>query len=259
MSSYSVAAIVFICVFGAAIFGRWLGFRLPDHHRSQSSHDAVKLVTGMVSVVVALVLGLLISSVKSSFDATDAEVRGFAATLIRLNETLGDYGPQADPIRDRLRRYTARAIADVWRQDKTTPLRIEDTEAGALLDRARLAISELPQGDARHAALRGDALSLAETALETRWLLIERPNETIKPVFLDILIAWTVMIFFGFGYNAPRNATVVTAFGAGAMALALCVFLIVEMDTPWSGLIVVSSRPMRDALAHISNQARVDH
>ena len=60
------------------------------------------------------------------------------------------------------------------------------------------------------------------------------------------------MIFISFGYNAPRNTTVTVALFLGAAALAGCVFLIVEMDSPFEDLIKISSKPMRDALAHMS-------
>jgi len=81
---------------------------------------------------------------------------------------------------------------------------------------------------------------------------IERPECSIQPVFLVILIAWIVLIFVSFGYNAPLNATVVSAFVICSIALAACLFIITEMDTPFDGLIVISSHAMRDALAHMS-------
>jgi len=101
-------------------------------------------------------------------------------------------------------------------------------------------------------ALRADAASLVEEALKTRWLLIERAGSSIQNLFMEILIVWVTLIFVSFGYNAPRNATVVTTFVLSAAALAGCIFLIVEMDTPFEGLITVSSAPMRDALAHMN-------
>lgn len=83
MSSLTVAAVVFACVIAGSSLGMWLGIRLPEPHRNSESRDAVKLATGMLSVLAALVLGLLIASVKNSFDTTDAQIRQFAATLTR--------------------------------------------------------------------------------------------------------------------------------------------------------------------------------
>ncbi len=250
ISSFALAAIVFGCVFGGAMLGQWLGYRLPEHHRSSQSHDTVKLVVGMTSVLAALVLSLLIAGVKSSFDTTDGQIRSFAATLIRLDQDLADYGPETAPIRELLRHYTRRAVKNTWAAEG--PVKIEDKNAGILLDRARLAVLALPGGDSRRDGLRSDAQSLVESVLQTRWLLIERAGSSIQPLFMDILIAWITLIFVAFGYNAPRNATVVTAFALGAGALAGCIFLIAEMDSPFSGMITVSSAPMRDALAHMT-------
>jgi len=251
MPSLMIAAIVLACVFSGSLFGMWLSYLLPEHHRSAESRDAVKLATGMLSVLAALVLGLLIASVKNSFDSTDSEIRHFAATLILLNETLSDYGAETAPARQKLRRYTARALKDNWPEGSATPVQMEDVGSGELLDGVRSAVLGLPGGDPSHATLRAEAASLVEDALKTRWLLIERAGSSIQTLFLEILIVWITLIFISFGYNAPRNATVATTFVLSAAALAGCIFLIVEMDTPFEGLITVSSTPMRDALAHM--------
>ena len=252
MSSVTVTAVVLGCLFAGAALGLWLGGRLPDHHRNPESHDAVKLTTGMLSVLAALVLGLLLAGVKNSFDTTDTQVRQFAATLLLLDETLRDFGPETAPARDMLRRYTARALDDNWPTDKHSPIRMEDVEAGRLLDNVHTAVLALPGGDYRSNMLRTEAAALAETALNTRWLLIERVGSSIQPLFMAILIVWITLIFVSFGYNAPHNATVATAFVLGGAALAGCIFLIVEMDGPFEGLITVSDLPMRNALAHMN-------
>jgi len=254
MSSLAITAIVLACVLAGSLLGMWLGCRLPEPHQSAASHDAVKLATGMLSVLAALVLGLLIAGVKNSFDTTDTQIRQFAATLILLNQTLADYGRETAEPRAMLRNYTARALADNWPEDKAAPIKMEDVEAGKLLNNVRAAVLDLPSGSPRRDTLRADAVSLVEDALKTRWLLIERAESSIQPLFLEILIAWITLIFISFGYTAPRNATVATSFFLSAAALAACIFLIVEMDTPFEGLLTVSSMPMRNALAHMIAQ-----
>jgi hypothetical protein len=252
MDSYLLASIVFACVFAGSMLGLWLNAWLPENHRSVASHDAIKLGTGMISILASLVLGLLTASIKNSFDATDGQIRTFAANLILLDQTLRDSGPDAGNARKLLHDYTARAIEDQWPQETGQRVQMEDSSSWQLLHDARLAIVELPATDPYHQALRGSALVLMDGILETRWLLIERAESSIQPVFLVILIAWIVLIFVSFGYNAPRNATVVSAFFICSVALAACLFIITEMDTPFDGLIVISSHAMRDALAHMS-------
>jgi fluoride ion exporter CrcB/FEX len=103
MDSYVVASIVFACVFTGSLLGLCLNVWLPEHHRSAASHDAIKLGTGMISVLASLVLGLLTASIKNSFDTTDGQMRTFAANLILLDQTLRDYGPDTAPARKLVR------------------------------------------------------------------------------------------------------------------------------------------------------------
>jgi hypothetical protein len=252
MDSYAIATISFACVFTGSLVGLGLGAWLPEHHRSSASHDAIKLGTGMISVLASLVLGLLTASIKNSFDATDGQMRTFAANLILMNQTLRDYGPETNAARELLRSYTKQMVVDHWPQEGSHAIRIENPMAGTEMDRARMAIIGLDADTPYHQALRGTALQLMDGLLQTRWLLIERSGTSIQPAFLVILVTWIVLIFISFGYNAPYNATVITAFFICALALSACLFIITEMDTPFDGLITISSHAMRNALEHMS-------
>ena len=85
-------------------------------------------------------------------------------------------------------------------------------------------ILTLPASGPRREALRAGAAALVDDALKTRWLLIERAESSIQPLFLEILIAWIILIFVSFGYNAPRNATVMASFFMSAAALVSLYF-----------------------------------
>ena len=185
MDSYLVASIVFACVFLGSLVGLCLNSFLPEHHRSQASHDAIKLGTGMLSVLASLVLGLLIASIKSSFDTTDSQMRNFATELILLDQALRDYGPETAQARDVLRAYTARAIEDQWPRERTTPVQTEDSGAGKALNNAQLAILALHPETSQQRLLRDSALKLFSTVLETRWLLIERSESSIQPILIE--------------------------------------------------------------------------
>jgi hypothetical protein len=254
VSSLTITAIVLCCLIAGSLLGMWFAARLPEPSRSSESRDAIKLATDILSVFAALVLGLLIADTKSAFDATDAQIRQFATTLILLHQTLADYGPETAEPRMMLRNYTARALADNWQGERGAAKELDHVETGKLLEAARNAILRLPGGSPRRDALRTDAASEIEDALKMRLLLVERPETSIKPLFLEILIAWITLIFLSFGYTAPRNAIAATALFLSAAALAACIFLIVEMDAPFDGVIRVSSLPMRNALAQMTSE-----
>src|ERR1700723_1505599 len=134
MNSYVVASTVFGCVFLASLAGMSLNAILPETHRTQASHDVIKLSTGMISVIASLVLGLLIASVKGSFDTADTQMGSFAASLILLDETLHDWGPETEKARGLLRDYAARSIEDHWPAQSDHSFVMENRESGKVLD-----------------------------------------------------------------------------------------------------------------------------
>jgi hypothetical protein len=63
-----------------------------------------------------------------------------------------------------------------------------------------------------------------------------------------VVVCWLTLIFASFGLFAPRNATVIAAMVLCAASVAGSLFLILEMDRPFSGVIQIPSDAMREAL-----------
>src|SRR5271154_6019550 len=110
MTELSGAAILL----GGSALGVLVQPFLSEHHRSQETTDLIRLVVTMLVTFAALVLGLLTSSVKTSFDTVDNDLRSFSINLIQLDRLLGQYGSETDAARSLLRSYTAAAIASTW-------------------------------------------------------------------------------------------------------------------------------------------------
>ena len=96
------------CIFGGALLGLFLQGLLPEHHLRDTSKDTVKVAAGMIATLGALVLGLLVGSAKSSFDATNAAITQNGAKIILLDRVLATYGPETKDAREQLRRAVAR-------------------------------------------------------------------------------------------------------------------------------------------------------
>src|SRR6266436_94998 len=103
MSPMTTGWIVFACVFGGALVGTLVRKILPDHHLSSESKDVVKLGMGLIGTMSALVLSLLISSAKGSYDTRASEVAQLAANITLLDRVLAHYGPEANEARNLLR------------------------------------------------------------------------------------------------------------------------------------------------------------
>jgi hypothetical protein len=250
-----MSLIVAACVFGSAAISITRNRWLPKEHLSKETQDVIRLATGMISVLASLVLGLLVATTKSAFDQTDTEVKGAAADLIMLERTLRDYGPGSLDARALLQRFTARTLDQVWPgETETAKPRVDDLAAGVLLQQLRRTIRALTPSTGSQTELRGEAVQLANGIARTRWLLIEQSGSSVRPLFLIVLVTWIVLIFASFGFNAPRNATVLTAFLVCALAIGGAIFLILEMDGPFDGYITVSSKPMHKALKYMQGQ-----
>jgi hypothetical protein len=84
-----------------------------------------------------------------------------------------------------------------------------------------------------------------------RWLMYEQSNASVSKTLLAVMIFWLVVVFVSFGLFAPRNATAIASLFAAALAVSGAIFLILEMYMPFSGLVQISSAPLRSALAHL--------
>ena len=82
MSSITIGLLTAGCTFGGALIGVWLQNRLPRHHLDEASQEVVKLGAGMIATVTALVLGLLVSSAKGTFDTINDGIKQSSAKII---------------------------------------------------------------------------------------------------------------------------------------------------------------------------------
>lgn len=252
MSSLTVAAWVFACTFGGAIAGLVLHARLPENHRNDNSKDVVKLVMGLIATIAALVLGLLISSSKSFYDSQKAEVQQLGIHLFQLDRILMRFGPDATEARRQLRQIVSTDIAHTW---KAAPglLPAVDQAISTQAEGAELfdCIARLPATtDAEHLD-QGRALQLLTGLWETHRLLNEQSSDSLSWALLIVLVFWLMFLFVGFGIFARCNATVTVALLIGALSVAGAVFLILEMNQPYRGVMQISSAPLRDALPQI--------
>ena len=251
MNATIIGLVVAGCIFGGAVVGLLLHRVLPERHLTKDTTDVVRLATGMLSVLASLVLGLLIATAKSSYDSTDHAVRAYAAELILLDETLRDFGSDAAAAREALRRYTAIVLARTWPEHGPRPLFRENQQAGSLLEGVRESIRALRPVDEGQKWLADQALQESTSLLRQRWLMIEEAGPTVQPVVVAILVCWVTLIFTSFGINAPRNATVLATMLVCSLAIGAAIFLILEMDTPFDGVLSISPKPMRNALAYM--------
>ena len=250
MSPVSIGWIVFACVFGGALIGMALRLILPEHHLSADSKDVIKMGTGLTATMAALVLALLIASAKSSYDAQRNEVTQIAANVILLDRGLAHYGPETKGARDLLRSYAAQTLDQLWRKNDASTMEIEPTSA--LGTKFYDNVEELSAQNEVQRSIKVQAQKMTIELGQTRWLLFEQGGSSIPMPFLVLLVFWVTIIFLSFGLFAPPNATVVAALFLCALSVSGAIFLILELDRPFAGLVEISDAPLRNAIAHLA-------
>jgi Protein of unknown function (DUF4239) len=249
LNSTGASLLAFACTFGASLIGMTIRSRLPSHHMESNAADTPKLVLGLVATLTALVLGLLVSSGYSSYQLRQAELQLLSVHLVQIDRDLARFGPEANPQRDKLRQLLATNIARVWPIDGQVLTRgtSGQRDIEALYD----SIEGLSVTTDRQRLSQSKALELLEET-ESKWRLLAAQSEsTLSRPVLVILLAWLVFLFFGFGLFARSNTTVLVALIVGALSVSGAVFLIIEMNQPYSGWMQISAAPLRATLSEI--------
>ena len=250
MNTTLKALIVFGCLVGAVLLGRTLRRVLPEEHLTADSRDTIKLAMGLVATMTALVLGLLVSSAKGAYDTERSEVIQMAAKVTFLGRVLAAYGPETVGVRAQLREMMEEGIRQMWPGEMRRPARLAPNTQAA--NAAYGAIQALSPHNDMQAALKAQAASLAVDVAQVRSLLVAQSVPSISKPMLIILVLWLVIIFLGFSVLAPPNATTILALTVSALAVSGAIFLILELDEPFGGLIGISSEPMLNALSQLA-------
>lgn len=252
MQSAIVGITILGFTFGAALVGMKLRTILPPDHLTGESRSAITAGIGLIATATALVLGLVITSAKSSFDATNAGIGRTAADLLALDRTLARYGPETTPIRAALKRFVAHRFATIW--PRTEPGR-ENTDPSRTTQDVESLVAQihaLRPGDDYQAWLRSHSLDRAELLLQERWLVFGLHASAIPVPFLIVLSFWLTVTFLSFGLFAARNATVLFVLFFCAVSIACAIVLVLELDAPFAGFVRAFPDPLEYTLARLN-------
>ncbi|MBP2647776.1 MAG: hypothetical protein H6Q77_1400 [Gemmatimonadetes bacterium] len=249
MSPHAVGLIVFASLFGAALLGMWVRTWLPGHHLNPEAKDSVRVAMGTVATMAALVLGLLVASTKGTYDAERNESTQLASRIIYLDRVLAMYGLETAQARDELREATSGMIERMWPEERGAQVVLEPNEKWS--DELPKAIYSLAPKDEVQRALKDQATEMVDDLGQMRWLLYEQAETSVSRAMLLVVILWLGILFLSIGLFAPPNVTVVVALMLSAVSVSGAIYLILELDMPYGGMIGISSQPMRLALSHL--------
>ena len=245
----ALATTVLALVFGSALVGLVAQRILPESASTGGSRDMVGAVVGLVTLLLALVLGLLIWTAFGVYSTQKASIQQLTVNVLRIDKDLHDYGPEGDSGRALLRDLTRRGVEHIWNPDPQVEMGYVHALSGGQ-EMQRFLDGLQPATDAQKSA-RADASAAANTLTQTRLQMALALNDPLSYPLLDIVIAWAMALFFGYGFLSKATSTAFVAAAMGALAIASAIYAIDDLSTPYAGLFRVSPQPIHDALQAI--------
>jgi hypothetical protein len=252
--------ILFTLLVAGAAGGFVLRSLVPEPHRNQPTIEFLRIVTALLVTFAALVMSLILASVRNSYDSAFRDRGHYAATLTELDACMRDYGPELAGARARLHGYVAAVITSTW-PDEPPPQQVaypdtagmprlgEVPALAAIMNDIGIAIDRLSPEDALHRSLASRCTADYRETINARWAVIEDVHGSLSAPFAAVLVFWLTLVFVSFGLQSPRNVLAAVAIGIAIVSVTSVMFVILDLDLPYGGLFGIPSTSMRLALA----------
>jgi hypothetical protein len=87
---------------------------------------------------------------------------------------------------------------------------------------------------------------------QTRLLMSLQLVAPISWPLMIIVVSWSLLLFCGYGLLSRANATVLATLALGSFAVASAIFLILELNQPYTGLFRISPAVIMQTLEAMS-------
>jgi len=248
MATLLIAFAVFALTFGSGMVGLYLQKRLPEEHMSKGSRDMIHAVIGLITILLALVLGTLVGNTYSFFAGQKTAIETLASRAILLDRALAQYGPETKPMRDQMKDSVAKSYDLFWRGGDSDPLQLKVDVALARWSPMDDYLEALQPSSAMQKQVLAKATANFGLMLQTRILMSLQLASPIGSSLLIFVVLWAMFLFCGFGVLSGANTTTIVALGMGSFAVGTAVFLIIDMSEPYGGLFRVPPDALVQAL-----------
>ncbi len=247
MNSIKTSIVVFSLLFGGALLGKYFSSFLSIEHLR-----GVQLGVGLLTSMFGLLLSLQLSAGKTYFDNQEQDVVLMSSRVVLLDNLLAHYGPEAREARKMLRDKVADVLTRAWPKERYATSTWSPPDEIGVFDK----IEELSPRDEDQRSKRTLALRMAIDLQQTRWQTAIRIRSSTALPLMIVETAWSTIVFVSFGLLAPAGLKAIISLALFACAVSSGFFLIEEMNTPFSGVLRVSSAPIREALERLARETK---
>ena len=160
--------------------------------------------------------------------------------MAEVDLLLEHYGPEAAGGRAGLKRRSSGRGVDSSATPSTGRGRSPSRRCAAIYQSQSGFFDSLkPQTDAQR-NLMATARDQVRKLADTQMLMARQLASPFPPYVLSVVVCWASALFLGNGLVATPNAVTVIAHLAGAIAIGSAIFLILELSSPYTGVIRLS-------------------
>jgi len=240
--SATALGLILVSILGGLV----LRARVPEAHLTGDSKEVIRLATALIGTMAALVLALLFAATRGGFETTNSHISRLTAGVAELDHLLKDYGPESLALRRALRDDVGFMIDRIW--SEATPVPAEMLRPVAPEQTVLYKLRQLAPGNPLQAALQARALQVTNELEQIRLVLFTQPPDSLSKPFMIVLVLWLMFIFASFSMSAKANSTLVVVLVVCALSAASAIYLILELEQPFDGLMQISSEPLRRSL-----------
>jgi hypothetical protein len=233
------AIIVALMTFGASLVGMALQWVVPADVLT-ASKGSVGAMVGLVTLLLALVLGLLVFTAFSVFTTQQSEAYSLGPMVAEVDLALELYGPEAAGGRAGLLVALQRSRLRFFGDSRSGPQPFAFEEMRAIFLSQNSFFDSLKPATEAQRGLVATARDQVRKLADTQMLMARQLANPFPPHVLTVVVCWASALFLGNGLVAAPNAVSVLAHFAGAISIGIAVFLILELSHPYTGLIRLS-------------------
>jgi Protein of unknown function (DUF4239) len=249
MNSIAVSSIVFLSILASGLVGMAVRRAMPADRLGSGEKEVARLVTGLMTTMTAIVLGMLVSSAKASYDARTNEIAEISSQVVTIDRMLSKYGTETAEMRAQFRLLVEASVNRIWPAQAPEHVELKPRDEGEILvDELQL----LAPKSGAQAEVKAQILRMIVELRQMQWLLFLKSQQSALPIpLLLVVVTWLSLIYLSFGLFTQPSSTIIVTLAFGALAVSTAVLIILELYTPFRGVLRISSNPILEALSEM--------
>jgi hypothetical protein len=250
MNALGRFAIIIAITFASSMAGLLIQLALPAQTLTES-RGAIGGIVGLITLLLALVLGLLVWASFGVFSTQISEAQTLGPAVLELDLALKRYGPEAAPGRAALKAATVRARERFFGEGHAKPIAFTFADSHNAMEATSSFFNSLTPTTDEQRELLTTAKQLRTSIVQTQLLMSRQLANPLPGILLVAVVCWSALLFLGHGLMANFNAVTVVTEALGAISVSSAIFLILEFSEPYSGVYKIKPRGIDEVISEL--------